>query len=257
MAFEALPSSPAAPSGALDAFTPRLFVGHVMHLRMRPTRHQFRYGMAALWLDADAPEQAAAGLKCFSVDRFGLFSFYRRDHGWRDGSALRPFVEEALHKAGAPSPARLMLLSFPRVLGYVFNPLSVYYGYDRDGRLESMVYEVKNTDGGQHAYAVRLDPGASAHRHSADKCFYVSPFIEMEKRYNFTVSPPAERLALLIKQTDDAGLFLSASWNGRAEPLTDGRLLRRFFSHPLHPQRVMARIYWEAIRLRIKGVRSV
>ncbi len=240
-----------------DPFEPRLYLGRVMHLRTRPARHQFRYRVAALWLDADRPEAAAKGLGLLSVDRFGLYAFHRRDHGPRDGGPLRPFVEEALGRIGAPAPSRIMLLSFPRVLGYVFNPLSVYYGYDADGALESLVYEVKNTIGGQHAYAVRLDRAAAAHRHGADKRFYVSPFIAMEKRYNFTALAPGRRLALLIKLTDPEGLFLSASWNGDAEPLSDGALARRLVSHPLHAQKVIAGIYFEALRLRLKGVRLV
>ena len=238
-----------------NPFTPRLFTGHVMHLRTRPARHQFRYGVSALWLDADAPEDAAKGRRLFSVERFNLYSFYRRDHGRRDGAGLRPFVEEALAGVGAPRPERIMLLCFPRVFGYVFNPLSVYYCYNADGVLQSLVYEVKNTDREQHAYAVRLDAEDRTHRHSVDKRFYVSPFIDMDKRYNFTVAPPAERLALLIKQTDAQGLFLSASWNGAAERLTDGRLARRFASHPFLPQKVIAAIYYEAVRLRAKGIR--
>lgn len=238
-----------------DPFEPRLYVGRIMHLRTRPARHQFRYRVAALWLDADRPEAAARGGRLLSVDRFGLYSFHRRDHGPRDGGVLRPFVEEALARVEAPPPARIMVLSFPRVLGYVFNPLSVYYGYSADGALESVVYEVKNTIRGQHAYAARLDPADAAHRHATDKRFYVSPFIDMDKRYHFTAAPPGARLALLIKLTDAEGLYLSASWNGAAEPLTARTLGRRLLSHPLHAQKVIAAIYYEAIRLRLKGVR--
>lgn len=240
-----------------DPFEPRLFAGRIMHFRARPMRHQFRYRVAALWLDADAPEDAAANLRLLSVERFNLYAFHRRDHGPRDGGALRPFVERALERIGAPPPARIMLLSFPRVLGYVFNPLSVYYGYAADGTLQSLVYEVKNTVGGQHAYAARLDADTMEHRHGAEKRFYVSPFISMEKRYNFTVLPPSDRLALLIKLTDPNGLFLCASWNGAARPLTDAALARLAVTHPFHAQKVIAGIYYEAIRLRLKGARLI
>lgn len=239
----------------------RLYVGHVMHLRLRPKRHQFRYSVFSLWLDVDRLDQTASRLKRFAVDRFALFAFYRRDHGRRDGSDLRPWVEEQLAAAGLvrdarDRPGRIMLLSFPRVLGYAFNPLSVYYCYDAHDRLRHIVYEVKNTFGDQHPYAVAAnadDDGLS--RHDRLKEFFVSPFIDMEKTYRFTTASPSDRLSLRIKETDDVGDYLIATWNGDAEPLTDRALLRRFVSHPLMTLRVILGIHWEALRLAIKGVR--
>lgn len=248
------------PIAAADAgfapFEPRLFTGHVMHLRLRPKRHQFRYAVFSLWLDVDRIEETLAPLKRLRHEGFGLFGFRAADHGPRDGGALRPWVEARLAEIGAPSPSRIMLLCFPRVLGYVFNPLSVYYCYDAAGRLDHIVYEVKNTFGDQHAYALSAPPDVDGLvRHDQEKEFFVSPFIDMEKAYHFSASPPGERLALRIKETDAEGDYLIATWSGRAEPLTDRLLLRRFGSHPLMTLKIVAAIHWEALRLALKGVR--
>ena len=246
---------------SMTAFTPRIFTGSVMHLRLRPKRHQFRYGVFAIWLDIDRLAETLDPLRWFGRERFNLFGFRLRDHGPRDGSPLRPWVEALLRAEGAlgpeeAAPARIMLLSFPRVLGYVFNPLSVYYCYDAEGTLRWLVYEVKNTFGDQHPYpiAIETDPDGLS-RHDQDKEFFVSPFIDMEKTYHFAIAPPGERLSIRIKEADAEGDYLIASWNGNAEPLSDGMLWRRFLSHPLVTLKVMAGIHWEAARLALKGVR--
>ncbi|MEM6422006.1 MAG: DUF1365 domain-containing protein, partial [Pseudomonadota bacterium] len=124
-----------------------LYVGHVMHRRLTPFAHQFRYRVFSLLLDIDRLEETCAGLRLLALDRFALLAFHRRDHGPRDGSALRPWVEARLATEDIAPPARIWLLSFPRILGYVFNPLSVYFCEDAGGRLTAVVYEVKNTFG--------------------------------------------------------------------------------------------------------------
>lgn len=243
-------------SDTLPAFAPRLFVGDVMHLRLRPKRHQFRYSVVSLWLDLDRLEETASSLRLFSLDRWGLAGFARRDHGPRDGSDLRPWVEARLADAGMPRPERIMLLCFPRLFGVVFNPLSVYYCYDADGALYAVVYQVSNTLGEQHPYVVPVaadEDGAARHRQ--DKTFYVSPFIEMDKTYRFTLRPPGEKLALRIKESDASGEYLIATWSGAAEPLSDRRLAWRFLTHPLMAVKVLGAIHWQALRLFLKGVR--
>lgn len=238
-----------------DPFEPRLFRGHVMHLRLRPRRHQFRYAVTALWIDADAPERAERRL--FSVDRFNIVSFHRRDHGARDGSALRPWVETRLAEIGAPPPARIMCLSFPRLLGYAFNPLSVYYCYDADAKLSALVYEVKNTFGDQHGYAAKVARGAveDFRAQALPKEFFVSPFIDMDKTYHFFAPAPGARLALKIDERDRNGSYLIATWNGAAEPLDASALARLGVSTPWRALKVIAAIHFEALRLWLKGVR--
>jgi hypothetical protein len=235
-----------------------LYVGHVMHMRLRPFAHRFRYATFSLLLDIDRLEEACAGLRLLALDRFGPLSFHRRDHGARDGSELRPWVDARLAEAGRPPAARVRLLSFPRILGYAFNPLSVYFCEDAAGRLESVVYEVKNTFGDQHAYVLAAAPGGDgAARHAQDKGFFVSPFLDMEQRYRFTIRPPGERLAIRIRQgrRGEAGDWLIATHNATRRPLDDRALALAWARHPLMTLKVFGAIHWQALRLFLKGAR--
>ncbi|MBY8977547.1 DUF1365 domain-containing protein [Rhodobacteraceae bacterium NNCM2] len=237
-----------------DQSAPCLYEGEVMHMRLTPFRHQFRYRVFSMLLDIDRLEETCAGLRLLSLDRFNLLSFRRRDHGPRDGSALRPWVEAELIRNGRPKPARVWLLSFPRILGYVFNPLSVYFCEDRHGRLESVIYEVKNTFGDQHCYVLsaRADrDGASRHEEAKD--FYVSPFIGIDQTYAFTIRPPGERLSLRIRQRDENGPWLIATQTGKRRPLSDAGLLRVWARHPLMTIKVFGAIHWQALKLALKG----
>ena len=235
---------------------PRLYRGDVMHMRLRPFAHRFRYAVTTLLLDIDRLGETAARLRLFSVDRFNIVAFHRRDHGARDGSALRPWVEARLAEAGRPAPARILLLSMPRLFGYAFNPLSVFFCYDAAGRLESVVYEVKNTFGDQHPYALAAEPGADgAVRHVQAKEFFVSPFIGMDQTYRFTLRPPGDRLSVRIKQHDAQGDYLIATQNGDAAPLTDAALARLALATPWATLKVIAAIHWQALRLFLKGAK--
>ena len=227
-----------------------------MHMRLTPFAHRFRYRVFAVLLDIDRLQETLAGLRLMALDRFGLLAFHQRDHGPRDGAALRPWVEQQLAIAGHPAPARIRLLSFPRILGYVFNPLSVYYCEDECGQLTTVLYEVKNTFGDQHAYVV--DARADDHgtiRHEVEKGFYVSPFIGMKQTYRFTIKAPDARLSLKIRQHDGSGPWLIATQNGTRRALTDAALGWLWLTHPLMTVKILVAIHWEALRLAIKGAR--
>lgn len=241
-------------TAAPDPFAHRLYIGDVMHMRLRPFRHQFRYRVFTALLDIDQLETAES--RFLKLDRFGLFSFQRKDHGARDGSALRPWAEDLLTKAGRPVPARIMILSMPRFLGYAFNPLSILYCYDADSVLESVIYEVKNTFGDQIPYVLdarAADDGAT--RHEQVKEMYVSPFIRMDQTYRFTIRPPEDRLSIRIKQHDAEGDMLIAVQTGQRAVLTDGALLRLVLTHPLAAVKIFAAIHWHALRLWLKGAK--
>lgn len=237
-----------------DEFDHRLYVGEVMHMRLRPFRHQFRYRVFTALLDIDRLETAES--KLFHIDRFGVFSFHRRDHGPRDGTLLRPWVERKLASAGRPPPARIMLLSMPRLLGYGFNPLSVFFCHGARGQLESVIYQVKNTFGDQIPYVLSAeadDDGAV--RHEQGKEMFVSPFIGMDQTYRFTIRAPDARLAIRIRQHDKEGDWLIATQNGLRRPMTDRTLARLIFTHPLAAFKVIGAIHWQALKLWIKGAR--
>lgn len=229
-----------------------------MHRRLKPRRHQFRYRVFSLLLDVDRLPAVARGLRLFSLDRFNLFSLHQRDHGDPGSQDLRSWAEAQLRAAGVPAAAgRIELLCFPRILGYVFNPLSIWFCYDAAGSLRALIYEVHNTFGERHAYVRPVNgapaPGKAVHQR-ADKSFYVSPFIDMQAEYRFRVRPPDERLAVAIREYDAEGELLRATLTGRGRALTDRALARAFFAYPLMTIKVTAAIYWHAFRLWRKRV---
>ena len=235
-----------------------LYQGHVMHMRLTPFAHRFRYRVFSLLLDVDRIEETLAPLRLLNLDRFGLMSFHRRDHGFRDGSDLRGWVEAQLRTKNIDPPHRIWLLSFPRILGYAFNPLSVYFCEDESGAVTGIVYQVKNTFGDQHAYVIPAAPGADgSYRHDHDKGFFVSPFIGMDQTYRFTLRRPEERLAIRIRQHDANGPYLIATQNGERRPLTDASLFRLWALHPLMTIKVIVSIHWQALKLWTRGARFI
>ena len=143
----------------------------------------------------------------------------------------------------------------PRVLGYGFNPLSLFFCHRRDGVLAAILYEVTNTHGERHAYLIACDPDEPGLvRQAAAKQMYVSPFMDMALSYRFTVRPPGEAVSIAVDVDDEAGLILSTAFTGRRRPLTDAALFRAWVSHPLLTFKVVAAIHWEALKLVLKGV---
>lgn len=236
-----------------------IYDGEVMHSRLRPMRHRFVYRVFSLLLDLDEAPSLARRLRLFGHNRPALFALYDRDHGARDGSPLRPWVERQLAAHGVDlAGGRVYLHCLPRLLGYVFNPLSVYWCYDAAGILAAMIYEVKNTFGGQHAYVIPVRGAYSREtplRQRAAKAFYVSPFIEMDVEYRFRVSEPGENLAVLIREGGAEGDILVATHNGDRRKLTDAGLLRAFCIYPFVTLKIIVGIHWEALRLWLKGAR--
>ena len=201
-----------------------LYQGRVMHHRLRPVHHRFTYRVFSLFLDLDETEEIDRRLWLLSIERGNLLSFRAADHGARDGSPLKPWVLARLAEAGIElERPGVRLLCFPRLFGYVFNPISVYFCYE-DERLAAVVYEVKNTFGGQHVYTFKVQRAGAGDRLAAHGCakdFYVSPFIDMEARYEFHVAEPGRRLTVVIKETERGLPLLIASQSGERFPLTD------------------------------------
>lgn len=241
--------------------TAALYVGNVMHARLKPMGHRFNYRVMSLLIDLGRLDEADRQSPLFGVNRAALYSFHEKDHGDRDGSSLLGYARRCARGHGLDlTGGRVLLLCYPRLLGYTFNPLSVYFCYQADGRLALMIYEVRNTFGGIHAYALPVKPeneSAAGIRQQQDKLFYVSPFVEMATRYHFRVSPPSASVRLRILETDGDGPLLSATFSGRRHPLTTRALLRSFVSLPLVTFKIMAAIHWEALRLWSKGARFV
>jgi DUF1365 family protein len=234
---------------------PAIYSGMVSHLRRRPSEHRLAYRIFSVLLDIDRLEESTKKLKFLSIDRFNLFSFHTRDRGERSGRPLRQQVDEAMRHAGLERPERVLLLTMPRVLGFAFNPLSVYYCYGASGRLAAMIWEVSNTFGQQHSYLI---PVAESHggeiSQACAKDFYVSPFMDMALDYSFRFNSPDALMRLTIDVADAQGLLLTARYSAHRQELTDANLLKLFFGTPALPLRVVGGINWEALKLWRKGV---
>lgn len=236
-----------------------IYCGEVMHHRVRPCRHRFRYRVFSLLVDLDEVEALHRRLRLLSCNRYNVLSFFERDHGPGDGTPLRGWVEEQLAVAGlSRSPATIRLLCYPRLLGYVFNPLAVYFCYDHDGGAVAILYQVSNTFGQRHTYLIPVDSDASGPvRQQCEKAFYVSPFNDVVGSYRFTVDLPAETVKLVIHQRDATGPFFHASFAGHRREIDDSTLFRALLSYPLMTLKVIAGIHWEALRLWRKGMRII
>ena len=253
-------AKPETPRDTRDAAA-ALYFGEVMHARLKPMGHRFSYRVMSLLIDLDRLDAADRQCSLFGVNRAALYSFNEADHGERDGSSLRGHAQRCADQHGIDlTGGHVLLLCYPRLLGYTFNPLSVYFCYRADGVLVLMIYEVRNTFGDIHAYVLPVKPGQISDagvRQQHDKLFYVSPFIDMAMRYYFRVSPPGESVKLRILETDRGGPLLAATFNGRRRALTTPALLWSVFSLPLVTLKIFAAIHWEALRLWLKGARLV
>ncbi|MCK0208517.1 DUF1365 family protein [Starkeya koreensis] len=233
-----------------------LYVGSVIHVRLKPHRRRLSYRLFSLLVDLDELGALDRRLRLFSLNRFNVLSLHERDHGAGEPGPLKAYVERQLAAAGlAPDGGAVRLLTMPRVLGYAFNPLSVYFCHRRDGSLLAILYEVNNTFGQRHSYLIPVESGQSApYRQTANKRFYVSPFMDMDLVYSFRVDPPGEGLRIAILARDGDGPVLSAVQSARRRPLTDGGIARVLVTHPMLTLKVIAGIHWEALWIWAKGI---
>jgi DUF1365 family protein len=242
-----------APSGSVS-----LYVGDVMHARMKPLAHRFRYRVFAILVDLDRLFEADGQSRLFSVNRRNIVSFHEADHGPRDGSRLRAYVDGLLSPAGVDiTGGRVLLMCYPRIAGFVFNPISVYFAYGRGGDLAAVIYEVRNTFGEHHSYVAPVGPGEispAGLRQERQKLFYVSPFNGMDMVYRFRLRPPGDELAVRILETDEAGPLLAATFFGRRAPLTSRNVLAALGWFPLLTAKIVGGIHWEALKLWWKGL---
>lgn len=230
-----------------------LYRGVVMHRRVRPRVHGFRYRLFWMLLDIDRLDEAATETRLFSIGRFNLLSLQPRDHGDKSGTPLRTQALAKLAEAGiggVDGPIRL--LTMPRLLGFVFNPISVWYCHRADGGLAAVIYEVSSTFGERRSYVLPTD--SDRFDQSCAKTLHVSPFMRMDMRYRFRGRDPVEQLALAIDGHDPDGLLIATAINGERRALTDGEILKAVLAVPFETLKVVAAIHWEALRLFLKGV---
>ncbi len=233
-------------------FASAIYPGVVTHTRLKPRQHKLRYSVFMLLLDLDELGDLNKALRLFGLDRFALTGFSQRDH--LDGSEvpLKAQVEAHLAKAGIAAGGPIRLLCMPRILGGVFNPISVYFCYRADQTLSAVFYEVNNTFGEKHCYLIPAT-GEGVIEQGIDKGFYVSPFMDMDLTYGFRILPPGEAVSISIEVKDTEGLVLAAAFGGHQIALTDAALWRAWWTHPLMTLGVMAMIHWEALKIWLKG----
>ena len=235
-----------------------IYTGNVIHKRFKPKIHSFNYSVFSLLIDLSEINLLHKTLKIFSYNKLNIISFFDKDHGARDGSSLKDWVLDNLKKNNIDTnDVKIKLLCYPRIFGYVFNPLSVFYVYDKNSDLISILYEVKNTFGEQHVYVFKTEKDQNLIQHVCKKKFHVSPFIEMNCIYFFRLLKPGNKISVIIDLNDPVGKVLYASQDGIKSELNNRNLLKSYLKHPLMTFKIIIAIHYEAFKLWTKGIKFI
>ena len=229
-----------------------IYNGLVTHTRFKPVKHFLKYRTFSILVDLDEIEELDKNNLIFSYNKFNIFSFYNKDHGDRNGKSLKRWVFNKIKKLKIkPNINKIKLLCYPRIFGYVFNPLSIFYCY-KNHTLRAIFYEVKNTFNEQHTYVFKINNSQRV-KQSCKKKFYVSPFMDMNTFYDFKLNKPNKKLFVSIKQTDKKGLILTAVQTGERKEFNLKQLLTNFLKYPLMTVKIIVAIHFEAFLLWKKG----
>ena len=238
--------------------TSAIYNGVVIHKRFKPKTHFFKYKVFSLLIDLSEIYELDRKIRFFSFNKFNLVSFYEKDHGYRDGSSLVEWVKKNLNENDINcKDIRIKLLCYPRIFGYVFNPLSVFFIYDSREKLISILYEVKNTFGEQHTYIFKVTDNSNLFQHNCLKKFHVSPFIEMNCNYFFRTLKPGEKISVIIDQYQTNEKILYASQDGKRVEFSSKELLKSYLKHPLMTFKIISAIHFEAFKLWTKGIKFI
>ena len=235
----------------------KIYTGKVIHKRFKPKEHYFKYNVFSLLIDLNELEEINKYIKFFSYNKFNIISFYDKDHGDRDGSSIKLWVKKNLRNIGIMTEdISIKLLCYPRIFGYVFNPLSTYFIYNKHSELISIFYEVKNTFGEQHTYIFKAQDEKTV-QNKCKKKFYVSPFMEMDCEYHFKTLNPREQLSVVINQNDKDGKLLFASQDGISKDFNNKNLILSYLTHPLMTFKIIGAIHYEAFKLWAKRIKLI
>jgi DUF1365 family protein len=234
-----------------------LYFGKVVHRRLRPRRHRLSYNVFAILIDCAKLDILHQRLRLFSHNRFNLFSLYDRDHG--DGTTIESYLQKIAKNSGhSGNITRFMMLCYPRILGYAFNPLTTYFGLDKEGNTRLIIYEVNNTFGERQTYVLPAQPNKNGLvAQNCQKLLYVSPFNSNRGTYSFRATSLGEELALGIGLRDEQGPVMLAHFRAKREPLSDRMLFIALTRTGWMTVKVYAGIHYEAAKLWIKGVSLV
>ena len=237
--------------------TSSIYNGTVIHKRFKPKIHFFKYKVFSLLIDLSELNFLDKNISFFSYNKFNLISFFDKDHGERNGTSLIEWVKKNLKENEINHEnIKIKLLCYPRILGYVFNPLSVFYVYNNKEELISILYEVKNTFGEQHTYIFKVE-NDNLLQHNCEKKFHVSPFIEMNCNYFFRILKPSEKISVIIDQYQSNEKILFASQDGKRADLTSAELMKSYLKHPLMTFKIISAIHFEAFKLWAKGIKFI
>jgi uncharacterized protein len=233
-----------------------LYRGTVTHRRLRPVQHALNYDVAAVLVDVDKVSETAQSHRFLSYNRFNLFGIDDHDHGAGDGTTIRDFAwGQVKSKSGTEDVRQIFMLCYPRLLGFVFNPMTTYFCVDADGSTRLMIYEVHNTFGGRHSYVTDAIAADASNFYQTEKVFYVSPFNKIEGRYGLKASQPLDQVSVGVSLTTQDGPLLNAYFAAKRVELNDRNLLRVFFAYPLMTLKVVVAIHFEALKLWLKGLK--
>jgi len=246
-----------------NLLTSGLFIGRVFHKRLAPKTHVLNYKIFHILFDLDHLSETLQTTKLLSLNRFNLLSFYESDHGPDQqtahiGTLKQRLIDILSAKALYQPTDRLFLMTMPRLFGFVFNPISLYFVQKNDGELRAVIYEVNNTFGDRYSYVLDVPDttkGATYILQSHDKRLHVSPFMDMDMGYDFKLNLPLDRFCLLIDLKKHDQLIMSAGFDARREALTDKALWRQLINLPFMTLGVVLAIHKEALFIWLKGIK--
>jgi len=234
----------------------KLYTGKVIHRRYAPMRHVLNYRVYSLFADLDELPTLNQKLRLFSLNKFNVFSFYERDHGEGTDERLKAYICNIAEQAGLnTSNIKIEILCFPRVLGYAFNPLTVFFCSNDKGCRQLIIYQVNNTFGERQFYALPVSGHQAVIDQACKKSLYVSPFNSVEGDYHFRVLEQGDELTIGIALRVNNKPLLTAIQRATAAPLNDRALVAAFLKTPLMTLKVIAGIHLEAFILWLKGMK--
>jgi DUF1365 family protein len=237
-----------------------LYIGTVFHKRFAPKEHEFRYNVFTLFADLDDLADIAKENRLFSLNRFNLVSFHEADYGNPDtakSNGLKSRIFDLLteNEIDTFQIKTLKVLAYPRILGFAFNPLTVFYCYGENDKNIAVIYEVRNTFSERHNYIYTVPEGTTFQdQHTAQKCFHVSPFFDRDGTYEFSLVQPDEKVAVTINYKHSGLPRLIAGFSGKRVKIYDGILLKLCFKIPFMTLKIIGGILYEAIKLKLKGL---
>ncbi|MEK9888092.1 MAG: DUF1365 domain-containing protein [Gammaproteobacteria bacterium] len=237
--------------------TPKLINCEVMHQRLSPRKNAFKYDVYYLGIPLSQIESNTIG-ETLNLNRFGLHSFYEKDHGYRDGTSLKAWLYDMFDTYKFEKPKEVFLISMPRILGYVFNPVSFWFCWNSKDELYAVVSEVNNTFGETHSYLTYLDDKDTNGDYVAKKVFHVSPFLEREGYYDFQFSLSDDSIKIHINLFDNnKEKILLTSLSGKFDDLNSMSLKRAFFRVPFATMKSIFLIHFQAVKLLLKKIKFI